>query len=435
MNKLVVVIMGQNCEKFLPMCLESVKDADAIVFCDGGSTDKTNEIFTEHINKACDTAWINNKYDQEDKAMNGKQRNFYLEYVKRNYPNDWCLCLDADEVVEDLTKLKDFVNQENVSKIGGLWSVKMRHFHNDLGHEDATQPIHFVPNRLFKISDAGLYPEVEHPVLMPAAQCIKEGEEFKQTMMGKCPATTIWHLAHINHCFNIKGRYEKNLKHSNMHSKEFLDQWNLLHCMGKYPNKEIDPTEIPEVILNNFHIDKDIFYFQNRGIELKHSIMVKQWADYFKPSSVLDLGCGRGCYLYFWNWYCNDCCGIELSQWAVDHAYCKGIVCDTIAEPTQCDSSDEELDYEYELITAIDVLEHLSDSDLSATLDNMKNYGHKFIFSIPFIGDPNLENDKTHLQFHTKDEWKAIIESHGIKVEDVPADWLYAGQLLIGKKA
>jgi len=37
MNKLVVTIMGQNCEKFIGMCLDSVKDADAIVYCDGGS--------------------------------------------------------------------------------------------------------------------------------------------------------------------------------------------------------------------------------------------------------------------------------------------------------------------------------------------------------------------------------------------------------------
>ena len=44
MDKLIVCIMGQNCEKFIEMCLESVKDADIIIYCDGGSIDKTQNI-------------------------------------------------------------------------------------------------------------------------------------------------------------------------------------------------------------------------------------------------------------------------------------------------------------------------------------------------------------------------------------------------------
>ncbi len=43
MNKLNVCIMGQDCEKYLPMCLESVKDADNIVYVDGGSKYDSDE--------------------------------------------------------------------------------------------------------------------------------------------------------------------------------------------------------------------------------------------------------------------------------------------------------------------------------------------------------------------------------------------------------
>ena len=41
--------MGQNCERFIDMCLESVQDADAIVYIDGGSTDRTLEIVKDKI--------------------------------------------------------------------------------------------------------------------------------------------------------------------------------------------------------------------------------------------------------------------------------------------------------------------------------------------------------------------------------------------------
>src|SRR3990167_7972753 len=122
-QRLVCVIMGQNCKKFLPMCLESVKDADAIVFCDGGSTDGTlkhlwdNEFDFDKYSELHDNLkrdnfkenriLINNDYNQEDKGANGKQRNFYLNYLKENYPDDWVLCLDVDESIEDLSKIKE----------------------------------------------------------------------------------------------------------------------------------------------------------------------------------------------------------------------------------------------------------------------------------------------------------------------------------------
>ena len=159
MNKLVVVILGENCEKFIEMCLESVKDADAIVYCDGGS--KRIMEYEEDFLDRYKAILIENTYNQSDPCMNGKQRNFYLKYLKENYPDDWCLVLDADEVVDDFNKIKEFIQTAK----HGLYSVKMRHFIGDLGHEDATREQHFVPNRLFKISSAAYYPEIEHPVL------------------------------------------------------------------------------------------------------------------------------------------------------------------------------------------------------------------------------------------------------------------------------
>ena len=154
--------------------------------------------------------------------------------------------------------------------------------------------------------------------------------------------------------------------------------------------------------------------------------MVKEWNDYFEPNDVLALGCGRGPYLYFWNWF-TSVAGIELSNWAVDNGFIKGII--------QGDITDgRHYPFTYDLITAIDVLEHLDDEQLDKTLTNMAKYGKRFLFSIPFIGDPNLENDKTHKQFRTKDEWKELIAKHGIKVKDAPTDWMFHEQMLVGEK-
>ena len=394
------------------MCLESVKNADAIVFCDGGSIDYTRIKFLSFLPNGMKQEFIINPYNQEDKTMNGKQRNFYLDYLKQNYPNDWALCLDADEIVNDLSKVKEFIQDANP----GLYSIKMRHFIGDLGHEDATKQVHYVLNRLFKISEAESYPEVEHPVLQP-----KQG-----TNVGATICTTIWHLSYIPNTWEIKKKYENHLKKSNMHTPEYLKNWYYSHLFGEYPKSKINLTDIPKVIFNEFGIDKDEFYFMKRGIELKNVLMVKQWHDYFKPESVLDLGCGRGPYLFFWNWFEYNIEGIELSKYAVNNAFINKII--------QGDVCDESLYKKHDLITAIDILEHLDDTQLDKTLNNMSKFGNKFLFSIPFEGDNNLFADPTHKQFHTKEWWINKISSYKIKIDETPSNWLFKEQILIGQK-
>ena len=432
MQKLIAGIMGQDCMRFLPMCIESLKGADILVYIDGGSKDDSIEFASKHGAEI-----IVNTYDQEDKKMNGKQRNVFLNYLKEKYYGDWCIFCDADEVVEDLSKIKDFIQTAEE----GLYSVHMRHFIGDLGHEDSTVPKHWVPNRLFKIDENLIYPEVEHPVLQVKAPPLEEGKIgfISDHIFSHTDCTCIWHLAYVPNLWEIKKRYDNHMKKSEMHSPEFLKNWYYAHLFGQYPKTQINLTDIPEIILEKFGIDKDEFYFQNRGVEVKHFVMVRQWQDYFHIPAVLDLGCGRGPYLYAWSVVSSGTHiqGIELSSWAVKNAFVPCI--------KQGDISDEEvMNIEHQdmnlysntwpLITAIDVLEHLDDEQLTKTLDNMAKHGKRFLFSIPFKGDPNLENDKTHKQFRTKDEWKQLIQSHGINVKDAPTDWYYHQQLLIGEK-
>ena len=431
--------MGQNCERFIEMCLESVKDAYEIVYCSGGKTEDNGGVsndtglekiflFGTNPNKRSIKVIVN-EYNQEDLGMNGKQRNFYLNYLKENYPNDWALCLDADEVVEDLSKIKQLIQEAEP----GLYSVKMRHLIGDLAHEDSLQETHWVLNRLFKISEAVSYPEVEHPVLQgKGTEWMLEGKEEqktdKQTKLFRTNVTTIWHLAYIPNMWEIKKRYENHLKKSNIHTPQFLKQWYHSHLFGTYPRKQFNPAELPKVILDKFNVNKDELYFANRGIDMKHPLMVKQWYEYFKPESVLDLGCGRGPYTYFWNWFVNDIKGIDISEWAVNNSF--------IPDKISVGDITDELMFtsEWDLITAIDVLEHLDNEQLDKALKNMSKVGKKFLFSIPFIGDPNLELDNTHKQFRTKEEWSKLIESYRIKLEEVPSNWLFKEQILMGEK-
>ena len=247
MEKIVVCVMGQNCEKFIGMCLESVKDADAIVYCDGRSEDNTIKIVDSYWNKVKKGIIIQNEYNQEDKTMNGKQRNFYLDYLKKNYKGYWALCLDADEILEDegIEKIRRFI--KTIQKEGEdiLFSPRMRHFIGDLGHEDATQQVHFVPHRFFKIKDDLFYSEVEHSIL----------QSKKDMRSGNLPLFTIWHLREVLGIFGYKKKFLWNTKKSNMHTNQELKMWYYRMIYGDYPKIKIPIYEIPSPIKKEFLLE------------------------------------------------------------------------------------------------------------------------------------------------------------------------------------
>lgn len=420
--------MGQNCAPQIKMCYESVRNADAKVYCDGGSTREFFDYMdNEVVAKLKNTVGIADEYRMirqeyiKGPTMNGKQRNFYLEFLKKNYPGWWALCLDADEILEDdgLDQIKKAIQTLQ----DGMYSIKMEHLIGDLLHVDATRDTHFVGNRLFKINDNLFYPEVEHPLLS-----YKGFSDTCGYIQAGITITTIWHLAYVlQELVMFKERYENNIKNSNIHDRQFLDWWYSSHIFGTYPKKQIKPEELPTVLLKELGFDKDQFYFMNRGIDIKHPLMVKQWNDYFKPKSVLDLGCGRGPYLSFWEWFVDRCYGMELSAFAINNKLCKShIFHDSVTNKTFYPDAD--------LITAIDVLEHLTDEQLDEAMKNIVKNGHKFLFSVPVIGDPNLELDKTHKQYRTRANWIKLWESYGIKITIPPENWLYRDQLFIGEK-
>src|SRR5689334_7148172 len=80
-----VVMIVRNEEAVLARCLESVREADEIIICDTGSTDRTIEIARQFTDQ------VFTDYQWEDHFANARN------HARLKATGDWILSIDADE--------------------------------------------------------------------------------------------------------------------------------------------------------------------------------------------------------------------------------------------------------------------------------------------------------------------------------------------------
>ena len=445
MVKLNVAILAGNCEDTIALCIDSVKDvADKIIIIyDTTSRDFTKDIIDVkalEINQGKQKVLILERayeHNPDVKFANSIARNFYLDYLKKNHKGEWCLVLDADEVCDEgINKVKEQVMDLENKKVGPyLLSPRMEHFIGDLGHVDATREIHFVQHRLFKIEDSLAYPNGEHPVL---------GSSKKEMFSGVLPTFTIWHFAYAREMFYIKERYLNHKAKSEIHSGNYLNEWYFAHLSGTYGKKQIQLDRLPNIIKKEFGLDEDWFYFRDRlNHDVKYFLMIYQWKQFFKldpeENTIMDLGCGIGHYMFAWHMAGFDVRGVEISPWAKENTHYamlkNNIYCMDISDQNLVNILEKVYASANSFVTAIDVLEHLTYQQLDVALENMYKIGYtRFLFSIPFIGDPNLEADSTHIIKETKEWWLNKLESKGFKIQPTPEHFLFKEQIILAVK-
>ena len=408
--KLNIAYIIEGDEDVFELSYNSIKDvADRVIIINGNEEGYYFQN-AEKVTELC------HGFPHEEKGAMGIQRNKYLEYLKEHHLGEWTLVLDADEVVENPEHIKVVIKQleENNKELA---HVKMRHLIGDLGHEDSTLEEHWCLGRLFKVTKDLYYPETEH--------CLLQGYNGPNDIHVK--GFTLFHLGYCREMFRIRNKTLNHREKSEIHQPEFLDWWSHAHLLGTYPRKEIPYHELPKIIREYFNLNEDYVYFKDRNVELKHAECVKQWNEHFKPENVLDIGCGRGPYLRYWEMI-TECNGIEISDWAIKNKICTSdIITADITKPFH-------LKMNFDLVTAIDILEHVEESELPKALNNIREIGNRFLFSIPFEGDPNLYADYTHKIFKPKEWWIEQLEKAGFKIQKTPDNWYYKEQMVVAKK-
>jgi len=425
-KKLIIALIGQDVENVIRLCLDSIKSvADYIVFVDGGSKDDTMYILQQEYPQV---HIIEQRYEHENKGANGKARNVYLEYVKKHFDGEWCLVLDPDECVDQPDILRKFLDdiekREDIKGRQLMFNPRMEHFIYSLRYIDATQEKHFCPCRLFTIHNHLYYEEVEHPVLhshIPILNVNLEG-------------FTIFHFAYAKAMFELKKKYLNHLEKSNIHEPEFLDWWYHAHLLGEYPIKAVNIDALPKVIKEHFIINDDYLYFRNRGmIEEKHWMDAHHWNKFFQPKKALVCGCGMGQRVYTLRAMGVQAFGFDINKYAIERTNCKDI--DKYIKVDDITKIEHFQDDHFDLVVCYDVLEHLDPDSLSIALEKIYKVGKEnFLFSIPFIGDPNLDADPTHKIKQTKQWWIEQIQKAGFQLRLPPKHFLYKHQIILAKK-
>jgi len=121
-----------------------------------------------------------------------------------------------------------------------------------------------------------------------------------------------------------------------------------------------------------------------------------------KPTRVLDVGCGLGGHVKAFNELGVEAHGVDCSDYAIKnklHKNCKfrDIAFDKLAG-----------DGQFDLVTVVDVLEHLDKYEIPLAVKNVCEVASKFIFlSIPVMVEPAKTDfsDKSHVSIFPVDYW------------------------------
>ena len=157
----------------------------------------------------------------------------------------------------------------------------------------------------------------------------------------------------------------------------------------------------------------DAYYRNYHGASEPYDWNTPAWRDFFtgaaerirsitNPGRVLDVGCAHGFLVHAFVLNGVDAYGIDISEHAVESAQPE--VRDRLSV-----MSAEKLTGEWDLITCIEVLEHMSSADVEATIDAMCAATDRILIS----STPGDFDEPTHINVREPAAWAASLAERG----------------------
>lgn len=130
------------------------------------------------------------------------------------------------------------------------------------------------------------------------------------------------------------------------------------------------------------------------------------------PKSVFDAGCAHGMLVEALNDMHIDAEGMDISGYAIEQSRRDIRTLLRIGSLTTWNGTDK-----YDLVTAIEVLEHLSEEDGKVAIKNICAHAERVLFS----STPDDHTEPSHVTVRPKYYWTALFKEHGF-VRDITYD-------------
>lgn len=178
-------------------------------------------------------------------------------------------------------------------------------------------------------------------------------------------------------------------------------KWNIQESRYKYPYHYI-PFVDKDGYANRIRILKWGFEY------LCYQYHIIEIIDKIYPNSILDVGCGDGFFLSILRDRPYEKLGVDLSDTAVNlaRAISPGI--------TFLNKDAAEIDREFDVVTAIEVLEHISDDNISDFLTTLYSRTKLNGYTILSVPTTNLPLNPKHYRHYNIDIFKKQLKDSGV---------------------
>ncbi len=163
--------------------------------------------------------------------------------------------------------------------------------------------------------------------------------------------------------------------------------------------------------------EKTTDYQNSAELQAFFENVAKTIVETFQPKTVLDAGCALGFLVKALRDLGVEAYGIDISEYAIAHTdesirpFCR--VC-SLTDPLPSD-----FPAQFDLITCIEVMEHLPEADGKVAIKNLCQHTNTLLFSSTASND---DNDPTHLNVRQSDFWAGAFAEAGFynQVEQYP---------------
>ena len=127
------------------------------------------------------------------------------------------------------------------------------------------------------------------------------------------------------------------------------------------------------------------------------------------PRSVLDVGCAMGFLVEELRLRGVDAWGIDISDYAIGKVH-ESVADYCAVSSAAAENLPEGFPQTFDLVTCVEVIEHLPDPDVLPALKNLTRYADRLLFS----SSPEDYTEATHLNVKSPDAWSARLAGFGM---------------------